>query len=229
MPADSLLELKRSLSNLSHDEGALSVIRRFSDGLANTRARLLAFNDTNAIVRPAITTDQTNALGFVENDDQFTVLQGDVITSEAAYFMGERICSGPRYVVLNSSCDLVPERREFASLLRIKPIRKSERDAAAKLNLLLRFKRSDSMYLPVLQDDEPDVLCNVIQFDGICQLRSSDLALAGRLASLSVVGWRIFASFSRVVFARANQRECEMREAIDANVELSDQNGENRP
>jgi hypothetical protein len=97
-------------------------------------------------------------------------------------------------------------------------VRKAERDAGAKLNILLRFKKGDSMYLPVFPSDEEDVLCNVIQFDGICQVGSKDLALAGRIASLSVVGWRIFASFSRVVFARANQRECEMREAIESDL-----------
>lgn len=219
MPAaDSLSELKQSLSGLSHDESALKAIRAFSESLRDTRARLVAFNETNAMIRPPITAEQTNALGFNAKDEQFTLLQGDIITSESAYFMGERICSGPKYVVLNSSCDLIPERREFASLLRLKPIRRTEPEASKKLNLLLLFKRTDSLYLPVFPDDDPDVVCNVVQFDGICQVRSNELALAGRLASLSVVGWRIFASFSRVVFARANQRECDMREAIESDL-----------
>jgi hypothetical protein len=71
------------------------------------------------------------------------------------------------------------------------------------------------MYLPVLPDDDPDVIGNVIQFDGICQIRASELLLSDRLASLSLVGWRIFASFARTVIARANPREVLMRSAID--------------
>jgi hypothetical protein len=71
------------------------------------------------------------------------------------------------------------------------------------------------MYLPPLPSDAAEVLCNVIHFDGVCQIRSSDLVLANRIASLSLVGWRIFASFSRMVVARANQRECQMRVAIE--------------
>lgn len=70
------------------------------------------------------------------------------------------------------------------------------------------------MYLPVLRDDDPEVVGNVIQFDGIRQIRASELLLSHRLASLSLVGWRIFA-FARTVTARANPREVPMRSAID--------------
>ena len=124
----------------------------------------------------------------------------------------------PKYVLLGSSCDLVPARREAASLLRVSEIRRSDPDAKASLNLLLRFKRSDCMYLPALTTDDSAVICNVINFDGICEARSSDLALANRLASLSLVGWRIFAAFSRVVVARANPRETEMRSSLEQNL-----------
>jgi hypothetical protein len=105
--------------------------------------------------------------------------------------------------------------------LRIREVRKQEENAKEKLSLLLRFKRTESMYLPVLPCDRDDVLCNVIDFDGICQISSCDLVLANRIASLSVVGWRIFASFSRTVIARANPRECEMRLALERDL-LSD-------
>jgi hypothetical protein len=71
------------------------------------------------------------------------------------------------------------------------------------------------MYLPPLTVDSDDVVGNVVQFDGICQIRSSDLLLARRIASLSLVGWRIFASFSRAVIARATPRESKMRFAIE--------------
>jgi len=84
-----------------------------------------------------------------------------------------------------------------------------------KLNLLLQFKRTDSMYLPPLTVDGEDVICNAIQFDGICQIRSSELLLANRVASLSLVGWRIFSFFSRMVIGRSNPRESVIRSAIE--------------
>jgi hypothetical protein len=118
-------------------------------------------------------------------------------------------------VVLNSSCDLVPDRRECSALLRVREIRRSECDVAAKLNLLLRFKRTHAMYLPPLTVDSDDVVCNGVEFDGICQIRSRDLLLANRIASLSLVGWRIFASFAQMVIARSNPREGNMRSAIE--------------
>jgi hypothetical protein len=158
---------------------------------------------------------ETAALGFDTPDDQFTVLQDDIVQTESAYFYGERIAGMPKFAVLNSSCDLVPGRTAHASLLRILPIRRDEERAKEKLGTLLKFSRRDSMYLPVLPDDSEDVVGNVISFEGICQIRSTDLFLARRVASLSVVGWRIFASFTRTVLARPNSREVELRMAVE--------------
>jgi len=169
-------------------------------------------------VRSPISSETTKLLGFTEPDDDFTLLQGDIVSTESAYFLGERVVNSPKYVLLSCSCDLVPGRRDYAALLRIKEIREGEPDVGAKLNLLLKFMRTDSMYLPVLPSDRPDLLCNAIRFDGICQVRTRDLALANRIASLTLVGWRIFASFSRMVVARANPRECEMRAALEQNL-----------
>lgn len=211
----SLEELEQQLRSISHSEEAIQAVQAFSNGLVGTKARLEVWNAANAIVRKSIEYDETAALGFDTPDDQFTVLQGDIVQTEAAYFYGERIAGMPKFAVLNSSCDLVPGRTVHASLLRILPIRKDEERAREKLGTLLKFSRRDSMYLPVLPDDPEDVVGNVISFEGICQIRSSDLFLARRVASLSVVGWRIFASFTRTVMARANPREVELRMAVE--------------
>jgi hypothetical protein len=193
-------------------------VKHFSAGLKTTRERLKVFNASGAVVRSPISPETTKSLGFTEPDDDFTFLQGDVVSTESAYFLGERVVNSPKYVLLSCSCDLVPGRRDYAALLRIKEIREGESDVGAKLNLLLKFMRTDSMYLPVLPSDRPDLLCNAIRFDGICQIRTRDLAVAHRIASLTLVGWRIFASFSRMVVARANPRECEMRAALEQNL-----------
>jgi hypothetical protein len=78
------------------------------------------------------------------------------------------------------------------------------------------------MYLPVLPSDDATVACNAVQFDGICQIRSADLLLATRIASLSLVGWRIFACFSKAVLSRATRRELQMRLAIDQRPEQTE-------
>jgi hypothetical protein len=211
----TLGELEQQLRSVSHSEEAILAVQVFSNGLSGTKGRLAVWNAANAIVRKPIEYSETAALGFDTPDDQFAMLQGDIVQSEAAYFYGERIAGMPKFAVLNSSCDLVPGRTAHASLLRILSIRRDEERAREKLGTLLTFSRRDSMYLPVLPDDPEEVIGNVISFEGICQIRSADLFLGRRVASLSVVGWRIFASFTRTVMARANPREVELRMAAE--------------
>ena len=217
-PAPTLKDLEVKLKELSHSEAALNAIKEFSGSLKGTTERLAVFNADRAIVRSPILSDETRALGFDQPDDDFRLLQGDIVATESAYFLGERVTGPPKYVVLSSSCDLVPERRKHAALLRISEIRRDDAEAKAMLNLLLQFRRTDSMYLPVLPTDGADIICNAVDFDGVCQITSSDLILANRIASLSLVGWRIFASFSRMVIARANSRECEMRLSLERDL-----------
>jgi len=210
-----LAELEQELSGLSHTEDPLKKIQQFSEQLKNSAARIRVFNADGAFVRPPISSEETQALGFDQPDDTFTLLQGDIVSTESAYFLGERVTGCPKYLALNSSCDLVPERRQYASLLRVVEVRKDDAALKTKFDLLLRFKRRESMYLPALPSDGEWVALNVVQFDGVCQIRSGDLLLARRIASLSLVGWRIFACFTRVVMARANEREVHMRRAIE--------------
>jgi hypothetical protein len=219
---NTLSDLEKRLRSLSHNESAIEAVREFSQELRRSKDRIVVFNATGALVREPISCDETRSLGFTETDDHFQLLQGDIITTEAAFFLGERVCGSPKYAVLTSSCDLVPGRRENAVLLRIKPILETEENCAAKLNVLLQFKRTNAMYLPPLPGDSELVVCNEIDFDGVCQIKSSDLMLANRIASLSLVGWRVFASFARMVIARANERESEMRMAIEDRTEAGE-------
>lgn len=212
---EDLAELEQELSELSHTEEVLKKIQLFSEQLRNTATRIRVFNADKALVRSPISCAETSALGFNRQEDTFTLLQGDVVSTESAFFLGERVTGNPKYMALNSSCDLVPDRRQYASLLRIVEIQKDDANMKTVLDLLLRFKKKESMYLPVLPCDGEGTALNAVQFDGICQIRCGDLLLARRIASLSLVGWRIFGSFTRVVVARAGEREVQMRRAVE--------------
>jgi hypothetical protein len=59
------------------------------------------------------------------------------------------------------------------------------------------------------------VLANAVSFDGMAQVESADLQLSTRVASLSLVGWRIFGSLLRNVVARAGINEVAMRTSFD--------------
>jgi hypothetical protein len=72
----SLEELEQQLRSISHSEVAVPA---FSNGLAGTKGRLEVWNAANAIVRRPIEYGKTAALRFDTPDDQFTVLQGDIV------------------------------------------------------------------------------------------------------------------------------------------------------
>lgn len=210
-----LAELEERLTAISHTEEALAEVQRFCLTLKDTRARLAVWNSTNAIIRSPIMCEDAINRGFNEDEDEFVLLQGDIVTTESAYSFGLRVTGGPKYAVLNSSCDLVPKRRTAACLLPIREIRRTDQNALSTLNQLLQFRRRDSMYLPRLVGDPPEIAGHAISFDGICQITLSDLLVATRIASLSLVGWRIFASFARVAVARAGDREIAIRRSFE--------------
>jgi len=207
--------LEQKLSTLSHSEEAIGVIEQFCSEIKGTQARINLLNQANAIIRSPIEFHESQSLGFNQAEDAFTVLQGDVIRTESAFRLGERVTGKVAYVVLNSSCDLVLGRKQTALLLPISEILRGDPAANRKLGELVKFSRRDAMYLPPLFDDSDDVVGNSIQFDGVCQIETKSLHIANRVASLSLIGWRIFASFSRIVFARANPREVEIRLAVE--------------
>jgi len=176
------------------------------------------WNRAGALVCAPIQPEHAKELGFTSPEDAFVLLQGDIVRTESAYFMGERITGNSKYAVLNSSCDLVPTRSSYALLLRIAPIKRTDEQASQTMGHLVKFSCNNLMYIPKLPDDSEEIACNELQLDGICQIRHSDLMLASRVASLSLIGWRIFASFARNFIARANPREVAIREAVAASV-----------
>src|SRR5947209_2256909 len=113
-----LADLEQKLSSLSHTEEATCVIQNFCQDLASSAERAKVWNAVNAIIRSPIEPETASALGFNTADDVFILLQGDLVRTDSAYFFGERITGSPKYAVLNSSCDLVPERKSCATLLR---------------------------------------------------------------------------------------------------------------
>ena len=119
LPEPRLVELERKLRALSHSEEAIQELQTFASLFSGTRERLAIWNAQNAILRRPIENGEIAALGFNTPDDAFTMLQGDVIRTETAYFLGECVTGRSKYAILNSSCDLVPGRRSYAALLRI--------------------------------------------------------------------------------------------------------------
>jgi hypothetical protein len=215
---DNLTTLETQLRDLSHDDQALRLIQEFADRLGKTKHRQKIFGAEGAIVRKPIDYRDVLARGAIGTDeDPFTLLQGDIVSTDAAYFLGERITDTKFAAVrilkgiASSTCDLIPSRRQYAALLRLQPIRADDPNAKQLLSELLKFSSTKRMYLPPLPNDPHEVIGNAVVFDGILQIRLEDLLMSTRHASLSLVGWRIFGSLVRSILVRAGAGEAEMR------------------
>ena len=217
----SLIELEARLQSLSHDIEPLSIIRSFAQKIGKTKARQKIFNAKGALVRSAIEYQALLDLGLISpEEDPFILLQGDIVSTEAAYFLGERI-TGMKFAIASSTCDLVPGRRQYATLLRLQPITVNHPQAKQLLGEMLKFTSTKRMYLPPLPGDDKNVLANAMLFDGVVQIRLEDLLLATRHASLSLVGWRIFGSLVRTIMVRAGSSEVTMGTSLQAQTDNS--------
>lgn len=211
---ENLVELEVHLQTLSHDDQALKIIQNFAMNLGKTSQRQRVFNKKGAIVREPIIYQDILAQGMIPPDeDPFTLLQGDIVSTDTAYFFGERI-TGIKFAVATSTCDLIPKRRQYASLLRVQPIKADDPNAKQILGELLKFISTQRMYLPPLPNDPSDIIGNIVVFDGIIQVRLEDLLMSTRHASLSLVGWRIFGSLVRTIMVRAGSSEVRIRSNV---------------
>jgi hypothetical protein len=213
LPMD-LAALELALRDLSHDERAVQLVRSFAQTLGKTKHRQQIFNAPGALVRSPLDYDLAVASGAIDSidstEDRFCLLQGDIVSTEAAYLLGERL-TGMKFVVASATCDLVPGRREYAALLRIQPITVDTPQVQDLLGQLLKFQSTQRLYLPPLPQDPPDTLANAVLFDGIVQIELERLLLANRIGSLSLVGWRIFGSIIRSLLARTGAGEVRLR------------------
>lgn len=210
----SLADLEKQLRNLSHDSQAMNLIQEFASKLGKTKHRQLVFGQEGALVCQPIEYQDVLARGLIsEKEDPFTLLQGDIVSTDAGYFLGERI-TGVKFAVATSTCDLVAGRRDYASLLRLQPIAANDPNAKQLIAEMLKFKSTKRMYLPPLPDDPDNAIANAVIFDGLIQIRLDDLLVSTRHASLSLVGWRIFGSLVRSILVRTGPSEVAMREAI---------------
>jgi hypothetical protein len=167
------------------------------------------------LLQTPITLEAAIEKRYSSASDAFQVLQGDVITTQSAYFMGERLTGDRRYLILTPTCDLVSHRRAFASLLALKAMTSDTLNVGGLLSSLTAFKRSDAMYLPPFDFDlEQGILGYAVSFDGVCNIGNSEIQSSTRLASVSLVGWRVFCAMLQSVLTRASADEIALRKAF---------------
>lgn len=203
-------DLERRLAPHSHSNVARRIVQDALDGL-KTGARLDILN--GSLLRAPIYHEDVKGL-LTEEPEYFAVLQGDVISTDAAYVMGMRRTDNPSYVIATSTCDAVIGRQAMASLLEVVPVRCGSAPEArikTELSLLTRYKRNDYFYLPRIPGDDQDIYFNVAHLDYTAQCANDALALATRRASMTLLGWRVLGSLLRDVTVREAKGEAEMR------------------
>jgi hypothetical protein len=181
--------------------------------------------EVNAVwLEPPIT--QAEALNaYPPLSDQFDVLQGDIVRTDAAFVLGQRIPGA--YVVASATCDAVIRPRPRRGSILLLPIvprtidgfdglspAAKENAAERRLEQLLGFRTTGALYLPPLIDDSDDVLFNEIRFEHIAALESVQIPTVQRLHSMSLIGWRAFAGLLRLVITRTGDEEVGFRLAV---------------
>ena len=203
-------DLERRLAPHSHSNVARRIVQDAFDGL-KTGARLDILN--GSLLRAPIYHEDVKRL-LADEPEYFAVLQGDVISTEAAYVMGMQRTDNPSYVIATSTCDAVIGRQATVSLLEVVPVRYGsapEAQIKTELSLLTRYKRNDYFYLPRIPGDDPDIYFNVVHLDYVAQCANDALAHASRRASMTLLGWHVLGSLLRDVTVREAKDEAEMR------------------
>ena len=86
---NNLQSLENQLRELSHDDRVLTIIQDFADRLGKTKDRQKVFGAEGALVRQPIEYRDMLARGLIRDDeDAFALLQGDIVSSDAGYFLG---------------------------------------------------------------------------------------------------------------------------------------------
>jgi hypothetical protein len=158
--------------------------------------------------------------------DQFDVLQGDVVRTDAAYLLGSRRRL-QAYVIASATCDAVVRPKPRQGTILLLPVQprtlasfEGKNDESRQkahdfmLGRLTSFDMTRWLYLPRLADDPPDVLFNAVSLGEVCVLDASLLVTVDRVASLSLVGWRAFNVLLRALIGRTGDEEAGFRTAV---------------
>ena len=101
---ENLRQLERDLAPMTHNPAILERIKAFTDSLGTkTRQRQPVLNSSDVLLQAPITFTDALERGHDSQADAFAVLQGDVITTQSAYLMGERLTGERRFVILTPS------------------------------------------------------------------------------------------------------------------------------
>lgn len=203
------------LGDLPHSSEAIDVLRDFAKHLGKTKKLLSLFSREGVVLTEPIDFEAALADGRCESDDHFEFLQGDIVSTDSAYYIGQRVINNPIFILANSTCDLVKDRRDGLILYRVTPVivktEAHQKQATEDLSSMLKFNSTRHLYIPRFEWQSEEVHHNIVDFTKPHTIHSRDLRNAHRIYSLTTLYWRIFSSILRFISSRTNPSEKKLR------------------
>lgn len=215
--ADKILTLCQALKGKSHPKDGWEILRKFADEEKKTDKINQVLGDYDNVLRVPIEFQEALERGICKDEDNFSFLQGDIISTESAYYLGMRVENSPLYAIGTSTCDLSDGRRECVTLYPIKEILKphdeqQRNETNSLISVGLKFRSTQWIILPKLPHQGDDVIYNLLDFTRPHQIQSDRLKDSHRLYSMKILGWRIFSSVLSYISSREANNEEALRE-----------------
>ncbi|GGL77370.1 hypothetical protein GCM10010840_14150 [Deinococcus aerolatus] len=225
--ADKIAKLSDELREESHSTKAIDILKSFAEQQKNTAGVDKILGQFENILQPPVEFEVMLANRLCLESDEFDFLQGDIIRTESAYYIGERVVNSPTFIIGTSACDLVKDRRECITLFRVEPILAPRNDDEEKIIKQLlsnnfKFKSTTSMILPKFPYQDEDVIYNIIELSRPHSITSQNLRLAHRVYSLTSLGWRIFGAVYRFITSRQDPRDEIFRNNLEIIEKIED-------
>lgn len=147
----------------------------------------------------------------------FSVLQGDIIKTKAAITSAPLFDYAPLeysyYLVVPSSCSVQPNRYKQVLLARLSPIENIEQEMKTVFVHSVKYESVKTFYLPPIDGEALGEFGFVAIFEEISHIENGLLQSAQRVASLSMIGWRLLNAFLVNHFTRPSSDDVTLRQA----------------
>ncbi len=216
MSEELAANLCEKLEDHSHPTKGIEILKNFAKEQGTSKNISAVIGVFENIFSYPIEFEQALARGIVTEKDEFKYLQGDIISSNAAYYLGSRVDNSPLFAIATPTCDLSEGRRECIILYSVKEIQTPFSDEDKQLlNSGLKFKSTQFIIVPRLPHQKDSVGYNLIDISRPHTIASKDLFNSHRMYSMTLLGWRLLGSVISFITNRAANGESALRNQIN--------------
>lgn len=153
--------------------------------------------------------------------DEFFVLQGDIIKTNAAITNSPLFDFNPleysHYVIVPSSCSVQPRKYRQILLARLSPIENINGKIKDAFLQSIKFENNKLFYFPPIDNEKLGEFGFLAIFEEISYIENELLQSAQRVASLSLIGWHLLNAFLVNHYSRPSSDDIKLRELEHAN------------